>query len=345
MTEKNALKVLVSKLVAGGSTTICGALCALSMGCAPLLAQAETLLVYTAVEPEWLPVYKAAYEREHPEDEITFVRASAGAIAARLTAERDAPKADVILGLSAIAMDGLRGKGLLEPYRPKGAERIDKRMHAADFSWFGINAWGGSICVNRAVLERRGLPVPQSWEDLTKPEYKGQIVMPSPLASSTGYMFFLGWIQGLGEEKGWNYFKRLHENILFYTSSGARPAAMVAQGEIPIGLSSAAFVQPFMRYRIPVVTVEPNEGVAWDAEASGLPKGSPHPEAAKRFLDFCASEAVGRIAADFSGIAAITEYSTPQGAAIAAHFLPLDFERAGKEKPSIVHRWQEWITQ
>lgn len=101
---------------------------------------AETLLVYTAVEPEWLSAYKTAFEKAEPGLEVTFVRASAGAVAARLTAEKDAPKADVILGLSAIAMEGLRKAGLLEPYRPQGADAINPKMHAADWSWFGMNA-------------------------------------------------------------------------------------------------------------------------------------------------------------------------------------------------------------
>ena len=114
---------------------------------------AETLLVYTAVEPEWL---------------------------------------------SAIAMEGLRKAGVSEPYRPQGADAINPKMHAADWSWFGMNAWGDSICVNTDLLKKKGLPVPASWADLTKPIYKNQIVMSSPLASSTGYMFFGVGFRGSG---------------------------------------------------------------------------------------------------------------------------------------------------
>ena len=133
--------------------------------------------------------------------------------------------------------------------------------------------------------------------------------------------------------------------MLFYTSSGARPAAMTAQGEIAVGLSSAAFIKPFLRYNIPVATVEPIEGIAWDAEACGLSIGSPHPEDAKIFLDFCASEAVARIAARFSGIAALPAFSTPEGRNISSRFLPLDFGRAGEEKRAIVRRWQNLVRQ
>lgn len=42
----------------------------------------RSLLVYTAVEPEWLPVYKSAFEAEHPDIAIEYVRASASPIAA-----------------------------------------------------------------------------------------------------------------------------------------------------------------------------------------------------------------------------------------------------------------------
>lgn len=323
---------------------VCAACLASSCASLPSLAFArEKLVVYTAIEPEWLPVYKSAFEKQYPEIEIQYVRASNGPISARLLAEKDNPQADAVFGLSAIALENLRNRGLLEPYVPADADQINPKMHAKDFAWFGMNAWGGSICVNTDLLKKKGLPIPQSWKDLVKPIYKGQIVMPSPLASSTGYMFFLGWIQGFGDKDGWDYFQKLHENILFYASSGARPAAMAAQGEIPIGLSSDAFIKPFFRYKIPVTTVEPVEGIAWDAEGAALPKGSPHPELAKKFLDFCASKEVGHIAAEFSGIAAGKGFSTSRGQKISDRFLPLDFDRAAKEKSDIIKRWQEWV--
>ena len=115
---------------------------------------------------------------------------------------------------------------------------------------------------------------------------------------------------------------------------------MIAQGEVPIALTSEAFIRPFMRFSIPVKTIEPEEGIAWDAEGSALPQGSKHPQAAKKFLDFCASKAVAQIAASFSGIAAIDQFSTEKGRRIAERFLPLDFNRADSEKNDLLERWQ-----
>ena len=308
-------------------------------------AARKTLLVYTAVEPEWLAVYRDAFALVRPDIDITYVRASAGPISARLLAEKDHPRADVVFGLSAIAMENLRVKGLLTPYAPQGIDKLNSKMVERGLHWFGMNAWGGSLCVNTDLLKRKGLAVPKSWHDLLSDCYKGQIVMPSPKASSTGYMFFLGWLQGFGSDKGWDYIEKLHRNMLFYTSSGFRPAAMAAQGEIPIGLSADAFVKPFLRFDIPVESIEPLEGIAWDAEASALPAGCPNPQEAKAFLDFCAGPQVAEIAARFSGIAAREGFSTPKGRAIADRFLPLDFGLAAAEKADIINRWQALVSR
>ena len=308
-------------------------------------AARKTLLVYTAVEPEWLAVYRDAFALVRPDIDITYVRASAGPISARLLAEKDHPRADVVFGLSAIAMENLRVKGLLTPYAPQGIDKLNSKMVERGLHWFGMNAWGGSLCVNTDLLKRKGLAVPKSWHDLLSDCYKGQIVMPSPKASSTGYMFFLGWLQGFGSDKGWDYIEKLHRNMLFYTSSGVRPAAMAAQGEIPIGLSADAFVKPFLRFDIPVESIEPLEGIAWDAEASALPAGCPNPQEAKAFLDFCAGPQVAEIAARFSGIAAREGFSTPKGRAIAERFLPLDFGLAAAEKADIINRWQALVSR
>ena len=116
-----------------------GLLLGASLAAPAVRAERRSLLVYTAVEPEWLPVYKSAFEAEHPDIAIEYVRASASPIAARLVAERERPQADVVLGLSAIAMMGLKKAGILTPYRPKNAAALDPRMCDSDFNWFGIN--------------------------------------------------------------------------------------------------------------------------------------------------------------------------------------------------------------
>lgn len=305
------------------------------------MAQARTpLVVYTAVEPEYLEMYKKAFEERHPDVEISYVRDSAGPIAARLLAEKDAPRADVILGLSAISLEELNQSGVLQEYRPNGVEKLAENMRDPNGVWTGANAWGAALCVNAREAERLGLAVPQTWDDLVKPEYAGRIVMPHPVSSSTGYMMVFGWLQVMGEERGWAYMEALHKNMKMYVHSGAKPAQMAAQGEILIGLSSRALASGLIRRKAPLVIIEPSEGISWDVEASALPRGSRRPEAARLFLDFMTSDEVANIAAVFTGIAARAEFSTEEGARTAACFQPMNFQEAAVRKKAILEEWR-----
>ena len=312
----------------------------------PFCVQAkESLIIYTATGPEWLPKYKKAFEQRFPDVEFSFVRAGAGTISARLIAEKKNPKADVVFAVSAIAMENLRQQGVIDRYIPKGLENINPKMRSPQSYWFGISAWSGSLCVNTELLAKNGLPVPTSWQDLLDPKYKGMIVMPSPVASSTGYMFLLGWLQQMGEVDGWKYIRALHQNILFYIPSGDGPAAMVAQGEVAIGLSSEVSIAPFLKYHIPVITVAPQEGIAWDSEANALVKGTKNPKLAREFLDFCSGEEVAKIASEFGGIAGYEKFSTTKGRELSSRFLPLDFSVAAANKQSVLKHWTEMVNE
>jgi len=57
---------------------------------APALA-ATDLTVYTAFEPEQLGELKGAFERQHPDITIKWVRDSTGVVTARLLAEKAQP--------------------------------------------------------------------------------------------------------------------------------------------------------------------------------------------------------------------------------------------------------------
>lgn len=67
----------------------------------PALAQKTVLSVYTALENDQLGPYKKAFETAHPDVEIAWVRDSTGIMTARILAEKDNPRADVIWGLGA----------------------------------------------------------------------------------------------------------------------------------------------------------------------------------------------------------------------------------------------------
>lgn len=109
---------------------------------------------------------------------------------------------------------------------------------------------GGCIIVNPKVLSEKGLETPTSYEDLLDPSYKNLISMPSPASSGTGYMFLRQLTNEWGEDKAFEYFEKLTENVLQYTSSGSGPVNALVQGEVAIGLGMTS-----------QAVVEINEGV------------------------------------------------------------------------------------
>src|SRR5207249_2476359 len=142
------------------------------------LAQ-NTLTVYTAVEADDLKKYAARFNEDHPNIQIKWVRDSTGVVTAKLLAEKSNPQGDVIWGLAATSLMILNGEGMLLPYAPKGVERLDPQFRdkANPPAWVGMDAWVAAICFNTVEAKKKNLPAPASWRDLTKPVYRGQIVM------------------------------------------------------------------------------------------------------------------------------------------------------------------------
>ena len=64
-------------------------------------------------------------------------------------------------------------------------------------AWFGMDVWGATVCFNTVEAGKKNIPKPESWQDLTKPVYKGQIVMPNPASSGTGYFDVTAWLHAV----------------------------------------------------------------------------------------------------------------------------------------------------
>src|SRR5438876_751275 len=114
------------------------------------LAQKTRLTVYTALENDQLEPYKKAVETDIPTVEIAWVRDSTGVITARLLAEKENPRADVIWGLSASSLAIFDQQGMLLPYTPKGNDGIKKLFHSGKSpeSWTGMDAYLAVVCFN-----------------------------------------------------------------------------------------------------------------------------------------------------------------------------------------------------
>lgn len=311
---------------------------------APAAAQKTTLTVYTALETDQLKAYQTAFEKANPGIEIVWVRDSTGIITAKLLAEKANPKADVIMGVAATSMAVFDHEGMLQPYAPAGLARIDPmyRDPKNPPTWVGMDVYGAAICFNTIEAAKRNIPKPETWADLLKPAYKGQIVMPHPASSGTGFFDVSAWLQMWGEDKGWKYMDGLHENIAQYMHSGSRPCAAASAGEFVLGISFEYRANREKTQGKPIDLVFPKEGLGWELEASGIYKGTKNLEAAKKLLDWSISdEAMKLYAKNFSIVAvpSLSEKLQFLPADYGSRLVKIDFAWAAQNRDRILTEW------
>ncbi|MCD9119747.1 putative 2-aminoethylphosphonate ABC transporter substrate-binding protein [Cupriavidus sp. UGS-1] len=309
-------------------------------------AQKTTLTVYTAWEIETLKPYAEGFAKVAPDIELKYVRDSTGVITAKALAEKANPQADVIAGLAASSLELLKQEGMLQPYTPKGFERLtrDYSDKATPPSWVGLDVWGATVCFNTIEAKKRNLPRPETWRDLAKPIYKGMIVMPNPVSSGTGFLDVTAWLQLFGEQEGWKYMDALHENIAQYTHSGSKPCKQAGAGEFPIGISFELRAHKTKAAGAPIDIIFPREGLGYDIEAAAIVKGTRKQEAAQRYLDWLASKEANEL---FARDWAIVAYP---GVARKIDTIPAGYEKMlvkndfgyiAKHRERVLTEWQK----
>lgn len=314
---------------------------------APAEAQTRTrLTVYTALENEQLAPFKQAAEAAVPGIEIAWVRDSTGVITARLIAERANPRADVVWGLSVFSLLQLEGMDMLEPYSPRGADalRANMRSPRSPMTWTGMDAFVSAVCFNTVVAQQRGLPRPTTWADLLDPRFRGQVVMPNPNSSGTGFLTIAGWMGAMGEGPAWTYMTRLHENVQVYTHSGSAPCNNAARGEFAVGLSFDMRSVALRNQGAPIDIIIPTDGVGFDLEATAILRGTRNREAAQRLADFAVSRPAMELYGRYYALLALPGVSptvTGYPAEFAERLVSADFAAIASNRERILREWAQ----
>ncbi len=309
-------------------------------------AMAGELTVYTAIEAEDLKKYAEAFNADHPDVKINWVRDSTGVVTAKLLAEKNNPQADVVWGLAATSLLLLKSEGMLEAYAPKGVEKLDPKFvdKSTPPTWTGMDAWVASVCFNTVEGGKLGLTAPKTWKDLTKAEYKGHVIMPNPNSSGTGFLDVSSWLQMFGEKDGWAFMDGLHANIAAYTHSGSKPCKMAAAGEIPIGVSFAFRGAKSKAAGAPIDIIVPEEGVGWDMEATAIVAGTDNLEDAKTLADWTITKKAnemynsGYAVVAYPGVAKPVEHFPTN---LLEKMIDNDFEFAANNRKAILDEWQK----
>ncbi|MFJ3044420.1 ABC transporter substrate-binding protein [Herbaspirillum chlorophenolicum] len=258
---------------------------------ASVAASAQTAICYNC-PPEWAD-WAAQIKAIKDKTGITVPpdNKNSGQALAQLTAEKASPVADfTYLGVS-FGIEA-KGKDLVAPYKPANWNDIPNGLKDPDGYWFTIHSGTMGIMVNVDAL--KGKPVPKSWADLQKPEYKGLIGYLDPASAFVGYVGAVAINQALGGSlddfsPAITYFKNLQKNqpIVPKQTSYAR----LISGEIPIllGYDFDAYRAKY-KDKANVAFVIPTEGTVTVPYVVSLVKNAPHPAEAKKVLDFLLSD-------------------------------------------------------
>ncbi len=312
------------------------AACALVAGCG---AESPRAVLYVSADDHVTRPVVRAFEEETgirvqvvPDTE----EMKTTGLANRLIAERDNPQADVYWSSEIFNTVRLAEAGVVEPWREFAARaRVvvysPKRLAEAD--------------------------VPRTWMDLTRPRFRGRIVIADPRFGTTGghlAAMKAYWSRTGGAGYYEAFLMGLADNeVRMLPGGNAAVVRAVAEGEADLGLTDTDDVWAAQARGLAVELVYPRHdlegakggGTLLIPNTAALVRGGPNPAAAARLVDFLASERVERMLAE-SGA-----HNVPLRPDVAAQFpqyavpdpLDVDYERAAALMPQAIEQAMRYL--
>lgn len=255
-------------------------------------AQQAKIVVYSALPDLETGLINKEFTRRTGIQVESLNVAAAGTLAARIQAEKARPRADIFVGGSADFHAPLANDGLLAAYKSPGA--AEAKVSAAYIDpngyWHGWYLGALGIIINTDRWERdmapRRVAKPANWDDLLKPEFRGQFIMPSPITTGGGYIFVAAQIFRLGEDRAWQFLRTLNGNASQYTPTAPGTITLMARGEGVVAMQWAhEGIGARLAAQQPLETIVPPD-TAFEIGAVSIIKGGPNPDGAKAYVDF-----------------------------------------------------------
>lgn len=214
---------------------------------------------------------------------------------------KDNPLADVFYGVDNTFLSRALEEDIFEVYASPLLEQIpeDFKMDPQNRA---LPVDYGDVCVNydKAYFTEHNLVLPQSLNDLTKPEYKGLLVVQNPATSSPGLSFLLATIGVFGSDQYLDFWQSLVDNDVlvvndwetaYYTefsgSAGKGPRPMVVSYN-----SSPAFELLYAESPLdepPTGAIVADNTCFRQIEFVGILKGTDNRQMAEKWIDFMLS--------------------------------------------------------
>jgi len=223
--------------------------------------------------------------------DVSLIKAGSPECMNRIIAWDGNPEADIFYGGDLIYHWKLKQRGLLEPYKPNSpyydslpSAFMGLPLKDPDEMWHPKLWWGHGFMYNTQVLQKLGLAVPQSWDDLLDPKWKDLIVMCTPSRSSSTYINVGIILQNRGWDQGWAFWRQLAANVGAFVQRSHDVVDLVSKGEYAIGFTYGQGVVINRANGYPVsIYMDPTGFIV---SGVSLLKGAPHSNIAKAFLDW-----------------------------------------------------------
>ncbi|KEI06930.1 iron ABC transporter [Clostridium botulinum] len=293
----------------------------------------KKLLVYVAFNEDEAKVLLDGF-KEKTGCDYSFLRFPTEKAAENVVKEIAFQKADVFLGGTADAIELLKLNGCLAKYVVKDTDKIPLKYRDPDGYWTGLYVEPLSIGINeeRWNKEFKGIKKPTTMEELLNPAFKGEIVLPDPRTSGTGYTFLSYLVQNMGKEKALTFFKKLRNNVGQFTDSGFTPAKKVGVGEylITVNFINQQLIVNSSGFKIQSI-VPKNCG--WTICPVAKIKNSPNEKVANAFIEYCTTKEARRSLKDFSmAIPTIDDNRVKKDVKVYKLSDSYNFNRAAKDR-------------
>ena len=339
---------LFGRVMKRAASTACLASLLATVGLGVLSATAhgaETLNVYSIWPENWARPMFEEFEKASGV-KVNFVRFSSGEALARVIAEKNNPRVDVLFGGPVETFSAGVKEGIFEAYKPAAYDKLPARFRDKDAMWVAIADDPLVFMSNNKFLKDNNLKPPASWNDLLHPAYKNQLQMADARTSGTAVtrIFSVLEVNGRDENKTFEYLKKLRPNVQLYTKSGGGGTLPVGLGQAGAGIFFIVDALDTKAKGYDVTISFPSEGIGTAAEGIALIKGAKNPAAAKKLIDWATSPAMQNQFAKHQINFVPAHPDVAVEASLAerlkgAKIFPIDADYAGNNRKRIVERW------
>ncbi len=307
----------------------------------------HVVVVYTPSQSNFTADINRLFEEGHPGIKVQTVLASTTQLEDRIHAEKDHPLGDVMFAGDLATYLQLKKHGLIQPVNLADADKLPINMKDPDKTWHAVYELPGVIFYNDRLVDASRAP--RDWEDMLRPEWKGDVLIRNPMHSGVARAFYMALIQAWGEVRAFDFFRKLDAQMDGnYAVSNDKLLGAVTRGEAKISIMNEADIwMARNEMRESLAVSYPLSGAFVTPEPVAMITGAPHPEAARKYMEFL----MGFPALELASVRyykrpARTDYpkqKLPPEIRAPVRALPVDWISIGDQGTAWLRKWSDEV--